>query len=281
LSFLFASCVAALPARAISLVGVEATSGSLHRVSAADASLALIGSTGLPLAGDPANRLVAALERAPNGTLYAFTTGDDPMLYEIDDATGAATAIGALGLGFVSEGALAFAPNGTAYGVTHFDGDQGERWLFTLDLTTGAATRVATFETFEPSDEIDVNGLAWRSDGMLVGHERVSNSLLVIDPATAAYSILAALSPTVGAVGGMTAWKGVGYLATSGPGSPTAPGSDELWRFDLFTGAATRIGSLGTTGLGISGLAVPEPECGALLALGALVLSRRRAHAAT
>jgi hypothetical protein len=275
LSFLFASCVAALPARALSLVGVEAESGTLYRISAADASITAIGGTGLPFVENPA-RVLAGLERAADGTLYAFTAGDDPVLYTIDDGTGAATAVGALGIGFVFEGGLAFSPGGTAHGLTQLDGDMLS--LFTIDLTTGAATLGAMIPDFE-AGELDVNGLAWRSDGVLVGHDRVSNALVVIDPGSGAVATLAALSPTVGAVGGIAVWNGVGYLATASTDNPSGAGSDELWSFDLFTGAASLIGSLGTTGRGIAGLAVPEPATGALLALGALALGGGRGAA--
>lgn len=63
LAVLSASCVAALPAGAIPLLGVEAESGTLHRISRADAWITAIGSTGLAFHADPA-RVLADLERA-------------------------------------------------------------------------------------------------------------------------------------------------------------------------------------------------------------------------
>lgn len=54
--------------------------------------------------------------------------------------------------------------------------------LFTINLKTGAATAIADLRPNSPN--FDVNGLFYRSDGMLVGIEDYSNSLVVIDPHT-------------------------------------------------------------------------------------------------
>ncbi len=112
---------------------------------------------------------------------------------------------------------------------------------------------------------------------MLVGLDRATNSLLAIDPATAVSSLITAVRPTVGAVGGMAAAGDTGYFATSGPGT-ALPGSNELYSFDLFTGAHTLVGSFAPTisGTGISGLAIPEPATICLLGIGALSLIRGR-----
>jgi len=123
--------------------------------------------------------------------------------------------------------------------------------------------------------------LGWRSDGKLVGLDRVSNSLLTIDPATAVSSVLAPLAPTVGGVGGMTVIADKGYFSTSGPGSVN-PGSDSLYAFDAMTGSYSLIGSFlpTITGTGISGLAlVPEPSAAmmGLVALGLWLVIRHRA----
>jgi hypothetical protein len=164
-----------------------------------------------------------------------------------------------LGVGFVFEGVLAFAPNGTAYGSNA--GSAGAPQLFTINLTTGAATIIGTL-----AGSHDINGMTWRSDGKLVALDRVSNSLLVIDPTTLAISTLAALGSAVGAVGGMTVDGTTAFFSTSGPGS--IPGSNSLYTFDLFTGSFSLVGSFAPTitGTGISGIAggasvaaVPEP----------------------
>ena len=127
----------------------------------------------------------------------------------------------------------------------------------------------------------DVNGLAWRSDGMLVGIERVSNSLVQIDPSTGAVSTIATFPAGVvdlGALGGMAATGDTGYFACGNVYS-TIPGSNALFSFDLYTGDYQLIGAFdpAPTGLGIGGLAVPEPGSLLLLALiASVVVGRRR-----
>jgi hypothetical protein len=80
----------------------------------------------------------------------------------------------------------------------------------------------------------------------------------------------------------MTVLGGVGYYNTSGPSS-AAPGSNQLYSFDLFSGQSTLIGGFGPiiTGTGISGLAaiVPEPSSVVLAVLGAVALLGRRCRA--
>ncbi len=124
----------------------------------------------------------------------------------------------------------------------------------------------------------DINGMAWRADGMLVGLDRITNALIAIDPLTAVSSQIASIIPTVGTVGGMAVLGDTAYFVTSGPGEPV-PGSNELYAIDLFTGDHELIGSLAPTitGTGISGLAVPEPST-MLLLMGVMgVVCRRRA----
>ena len=249
------------------LYGTDSGTGNLYRISTVDASLSLVGNTGTGFLG--------GLEFAPDGRLFGFTLGTTPNLYQINPLTAAASLIGPLNIGFVFEGGLAFAPNGTAYGVNQ--GSDTAANLFTLNLTTGQATIIGTLS----GGSHDINGLGWRSDGNLVGLDRVSNSLLIINPATAVVSPLAPLAPTVGGVGGMTDINDQGYFCTSGPGG-SIPGSDQLFSFNAMTGAYSLIGSFPSTitGNGISGLAlIPEPSSAMLAALALTLwgtLSRRR-----
>jgi hypothetical protein len=243
------------------LLAVDYDTGNLYTVSTANAALTLVGNTGAFGFGE--------IEFSPSGTLYGFSTGSAPTLYKINPSTAAATAIGALGLPFVFEGGLAFSPSGIAYGTN--GGSSGAAQLFTINLTTGSATVVGTMS----GGSHDVNGLAYRSDGELIGLDRVSNALVVIDPSTAAVTALAAVPSTVGGVGGMTVLNGTGYYSTSGPGG-SVPGSNTLYSFDLFTGASNLIGNFNgvISGDGISGLAatVPEPGAIVLIVIGSLVL---------
>lgn len=259
------ACAALLaaPAARAALLGVDAATGSLYRISTTDASMTLAGETGLPR--------LSGLEFSPDGVLYAMSSGATASLYTINPDTAQATLVGGLG-DFVFEGALAFAPGGTAYGINM--GDVQTNHLFTLNLATGQATPIGPLS----GGAHDINGLAWRRDGRLVGIDRRLNALVTINPLNADTELLAALDPAIllGAGGGMTAAGDAGFFVTSGPGA-VVPGSSELYAFDLFTGQTRLIGLLTPelTGKGLGGLALPEPATVAMLAVGWLALRRR------
>ncbi len=249
-------------ALADNLFGYHYSGRDLYRVSETDASITLIGNTGLTIGG---------MELYTDGFLYGITTGSSAALYQIDPSNAAATEIGPLGIGFVFEGALAISPEGVGYGTNN--DSAGNPRLFTIDIETGAATIVGTIS--DPPH--DINGLAWRSDGMLVGLDGNQNVLLAIDPATAASSVIVDLEPSAGNAGGMTVFDGMGYFATGGS---VVGGTNELYRFDLYTGEHTLVGGFPSdviTGVGMSALAaVPEPGSLLLLALGGLAVVGRR-----
>lgn len=156
-------------------------------------------------------------------------------------------------------------------------GIAGQDQLFTINLTTGAATDIAEIHG---SSNFDVNGLLYRSDGMLVGVEDDSNSLVVIDPHTGDVTTLASLPFTVGTAGAIFYRRhGRGYCR-NGLALP--------YSFNPYSGAYSLIGSFspGFTDPGITGLAgfnattTPEPGALSLLGLGiagtALIARRRR-----
>ena len=70
----------------------------------------------------------------------------------------------------------------------------------------------------------------------------------------------------------MTIDNGVGYYVAAGP---SFGGSDDLYSFNLFTGASTLVGNLGLMDDGLSGLAAPMttvPESSEFWIVGTLFL---------
>jgi len=256
-----------VPAMATGLIGLDIDTGNIYSVNKTTAALTLLASNVLPNG--------SCLALAPNDQLYSITTGTAPELYRINPNTFAAALVGPLGLSFVFEGGLALSPSGIAYATNADSAAVPE--LFTVNLNTGAASVVGTM-TGAPHD---INGLLWRSDGTLVGIDEDTNSLVTIDPTTAAVTTVAALGTKLGDVGDLTSVDGTAYFSTGvGPS-----GSDELWTVNLFTGADSLVGSFGTTvsGDGISGLApasLPEPaSIGFIGTIAAALLGRRRRSA--
>lgn len=254
------------------LVGIDYDAGALYEISTSDASTSLMGSTGLSNVG--------AFEMTSVG-LLAFTTSGEglPVLYDVNPVTYEPLPVGPLSQQIVFDGSIAEAGDGTLFGTNR--GSVSAAQLFELDPNTGMTSLVGIISV-DGATRHDVNGLAYRGDGMLIGLDRITQSLLEINTVTAEASILGSISPAIGTVGGMAVMDGVGYFVTGGP-QATVPGSNELYSFDLYTGDYELIGDFdGTiTGTGLGGLAVvPEPTTALLLLGAAPWLARRRRRCA-
>ncbi len=215
------------------LYGIEPVTGNLYRISTVDASAVLLGPTGLTNIG--------ALELGPNGFLYGMSLSGISNLYRIDPLAATATLVGPLNSGFIFEGGLAISPTGQAF-VSN-SGNANSASLVQLNLTTGQGMIGPLLSTTSG----DLNGLGWRVDGMLIGLDRVTNSLLVIDPGSGVVTAQVPALGSLGPAGGIAIRGGLGYYVTSG-----AP-ANQLWTFDPFTGAQGLVGNLGPP-IGIQGL---------------------------
>jgi hypothetical protein len=192
-----------------------------------------------------------------NTQLYAVTTvGGSPVqnaLYQVDIATGASTLVGPLGIGTLFEGDLAFSDNGTLYGIFSSK-------LFTINLTTGAATLVGN-----PNGS-DYSYLSFNGSGTLFGIDnsstpgQVPTYLDQLNPNTAAVLASQQLTPALGGYGGMDWYQLGGYMWVADgkdPGSVYA-GHRKLFKLDTTTGVLTVVGNLGLSH-GLSGLAACKP----------------------
>jgi hypothetical protein len=246
------------------IYGIVHDTSELYTFSAADATAQLVGDAG--------NIFLAGLDFRPaDGFLYGFNAID---LIKVDPRDATATVVGPHGLDSLTEGGFAITPDDVAYGLHRTRSI--ERELFTIDLDTGQGAVVAVLT---PAS-LDINGLAWRNDGKLVGIDRVQNALIAIDPLTGSSNVVSGLTPSLGSVGGLAGDGRRGFFTTSSHG---LDGTNELYAVDFFTGEHSLVGSLGAAfdvGDGISGLAfIPEPGTSELIAaciLAELICARGR-----
>lgn len=130
-----------------------------------------------------------------SGNLYATEgsgLGLGSKLYSINPTTWATTLVGATGYASVS--GLSFDTNGTLYGSASDDASPGAsgKFLITLNPLTGASTLVGAFSgaTTGAVDALAINS----STGVMYGTFGSNGSLFTINKATAAVSLLGALT---------------------------------------------------------------------------------------
>jgi len=225
-SFGFPS-LAVSPTTGLMYAGGGAGNPYLHLVDPVTGDLTFLGNSGLGFAA------ISALDFRGDGTLFASVniagdggTGGGDHLATIDPVTGVATVIGPFGscVGVVlpSNGggscdidgiaAMAFDAAGNLYGALNPRGASGLRGLYRIDVTTGAATFIAPIlDAMGNPPSGGVGSLQFDCDGTLyggtprdIGGAGDGGRLLVINPATGAFSFVGTVSATGGApLGGL------------------------------------------------------------------------------
>jgi hypothetical protein len=137
----------------------------------------VIGPTGQPgsiaLAITPDGKAAYTIAKAVKG-FPPGVTGADSQLAKINLATGAATLVGGPMGGRLSVMGMTFAPNGVLYAAGGFDASLPTfNSLYTIDLTTGAATRVGSFDVGLMKSDF-IMSFAWDSDGNMFGASMMS-----------------------------------------------------------------------------------------------------------
>lgn len=224
---------------------------------ATDAGLSQFVSLDLDVPGSPTN--IAAFANSiwagdmANGLVYALD-GVTANLITIDTTTGVPTVVGSTGNGNTT--GMAYDPTtGNMYVSDVISCGSGSR-LHTIDLNTGALTLVGTI-TNAPC----LIGIAADTSGQLYGYDIANDSLLSIDKATGAGTIVGSLGFDANYGQGMAfdAASGQMYLAAFNNAAFQA----ELRIADLNTGNTTLVGALGIPATSQYGwLAIPGLDGG-------------------
>jgi hypothetical protein len=228
----------ALPASGVTLHATDAVNDALYTIDTSDGTYSVVGYYALNNPG--VEGFIGGLAYDTGLDLfYGVSASSSARLYTVNPNNASTTDIGALNIGFVYEGGLAFDPiDGTLYGVNQ--GSSSTPTLFTVNTTTGAGTTVGQVA----GGNHDFGGLVFDAAGQLYGLDRVTNALWRIsktNPSGAGtVQVGSGLgSPiSMGDVGGMTKdANGVVY--------GYAGGSLHLFTVNLATGAGTVIHTYG------------------------------------
>jgi hypothetical protein len=250
------------------LVGVNYTTGGVFLISTANGSAKRVGETTTGVMG---------LDRDASGRLLAVTDGIAGKLAIVDEQSWELDAVGTLNAGFTFEGGLAVGSGGRTFGGSRLSGSG--RAIFQIDSSSGGMSQSITLSR----ETVDLNGLQFRDDGVLMAIDALGGDLVSVDIETGEVATIAQLiTPRAGAVGGLAIENGVGYYVTAGTASGSN-GDNSLYQIDLYTGEQWLIGALGPeagSGFGIGAIAghvVPSPAAVLLLAgAGVLSAGRRR-----
>ena len=185
--------------------------------------------------------LIALLPLAAAAEPIGYAAGFD-TLYRIDHATGKATAVGPIGFNDV-EG-LAFAADGTLYGVADATAGSGSGvtdLLVRINPQTGAGTLVAPLAGLAglgPGGNLDY-GLAFTCDGRMWAASDTTTQLWEVTPSTGATRLVASTGTTLSGLAG----RGLELYGLSVAPTPT------LYTVNVTTGATTSLGTLNVGGV--------------------------------
>lgn len=267
-----AAAVLALPASAVTLVGLTADGRIAAFDSATPSSAATVSITGL-MAGDS---LVGIDVRPANNTIYGVSLSN--RIYTLDKATGAATMVAALDVPVVNAD--------LSYGVdfnpsADFAGGSSLRLVssagsnFAINSVTGvvgnAASNIGTGITSVAYSNSKPNPMAAPTSTQLY---YVDSTRDVLRVATAAFNApvindVGPLGLDVADIGGFDlSAGGMGYGAFGMAGSSTTG----IYGVDIATGATALLGTYDGKLTGLTIAPVPEPATYALMLAGLLAV---------
>lgn len=282
----FLACLLLLVAQTAHAVTIWSTSSSvtgtdsdqLIRYDSADpGTVSVIGSTGVA-----ENFIFYGLDYDSTGTLYGYTADRNTLeaggLYKIDTATGSATFIGSGGVdagGWLVD--ISYNPvDGTMYGLQLRGSAQNRATiLYTIDLTTGLATKVGELSPFG----FFPGGLATDASGSQFIFDAGDDYVWELVGLNATQLPVSTGFQSLTGNGFAVDWSRDGAMYLNGienffPGGGTLPEA-QFWMIDPTTGQGTKVGTVGdgqmyrTVTLAIApATGIPEPSMLALLSLG-------------
>lgn len=247
------------------LYGSDADLQKLYTIDKTNASAIEVGSFGV------GGYMAGLAYDADNDIMYGTTTGTD-RLYSIDYRTGGANFIGDLGVTLM-HGLAYDNSTDTLFGVFGKLGDDGlyGDGLYQIDVSTGNSTLIGNIGYYNDNHENTVHGLAVHpiTNDLygITGGMGFGSAMVRIDKTTGSGTFLHEYNIYNGMTGLAFLPDGTLYAINNQAGA--------LFTLDILSGSIQCIGYTGYgNALGLT--CVPEPTTVLLLALGSLIIARRR-----